>query len=69
MSNEHLPEIEDVLTQRVNKIGEVSKNVVVLPKIDSNTPIFFPEKSEDAKTEDFKVLKVIGRGSFGKVKK
>ena len=67
MSNEHLADIEDFLSQKVNTIGEVSKNGVVMPKIDSNTVFSSHKKVKDVKLEDFKVLKVIGRGSFGKV--
>ena len=67
MSNDHLAEIEDFLAQKVNTIGEVSKNGVVMPKIDSNTVFSSHKKVKDVKLEDFKVLKVIGRGSFGKV--
>ena len=67
MSNEHLVEIEDFLAQKVNTVGEVSKNGVVMPKIDSNTVFSSHKKVKDVKLEDFKVLKVIGRGSFGKV--
>ena len=67
MSNEHLADIEDFLAQKVNTIGEVSKNGVVMPKIDSNTVFSSHKKVKDVKLEDFKVLKVIGRGSFGKV--
>ena len=67
MSNEHLIELEDFLNQKRSTIGELSHNGVVMPKIDSNTVFSSHKKVKDVKLEDFKVLKVIGRGSFGKV--
>ena len=67
MKTDHLMEIEDYLTQRVQTIGEVNNNGVVMPKTDSNTVFSSHKNVKDVKLEDFKVLKVIGRGSFGKV--
>ena len=67
MRTDHLMQIEDYLTQKVNTIGEVNNNGVVMPKIDSNTVFSAHKNVKDVKLEDFKVLKVIGRGSFGKV--
>ena len=67
MRTDHLMQIEDYLTQRVQTIGEVNNNGVVMPKTDSNTVFSAHKNVKDVKLEDFKVLKVIGRGSFGKV--
>ena len=67
MRTDHLMEIEDYLTQRNQTVGEVNKNGVVMPKSDSNTVFSSHKNVKEVKLEDFKVLKVIGRGSFGKV--
>ena len=67
MRTDKLVEIDDYLMQRVQTIGEVNKNGVVMPKTDSNTVFSKNKNVKSVKLEDFKVLKVIGRGSFGKV--
>ena len=67
MRTDKLVEIDDYLMQRVQTIGEVNKNGVVMPKTDSNTVFSKHKNVKSVKLEDFKVLKVIGRGSFGKV--
>ena len=67
MRTEHLVDIEDFLLQKSQTIGEVNKNGVVMPKTDSNTVFSNHKNVKEVKLEDFKVLKVIGRGSFGKV--
>ena len=67
MRTDHLIQIEDYLTQRVQTIGEANNNGVVMPKIDSSTVFSSHKNVKDVKLEDFRVLKVIGRGSFGKV--
>ena len=67
MRTDKLVEIDDYLMQRVQTIGEVNKNGVVMPKTDSNTVFSNHKNVKNVKLEDFKVLKVIGRGSFGKV--
>ena len=67
MRTDKLVEIDDYLLQRVQTIGEVNKNGVVMPKTDSNTVFSNHKNVKNVKLEDFKVLKVIGRGSFGKV--
>ena len=67
MRTDHLMEIEDYLTQRNQTVGEVNKNGVMMPKSDSNTVFSSHKNIKEVKLEDFKVLKVIGRGSFGKV--
>ena len=67
MRSDHLCSIDDFLAQRSPTIGEVNKNGVVMPQTPSNTVYSSHKKVKDVKLEDFKVLKVIGRGSFGKV--
>ena len=67
MRTDHLVDIEDFLLQKSQTIGEVNKNGVVMPKTDSNTVFSNHKNVKEVKLEDFKVLKVIGRGSFGKV--
>jgi len=67
MGNDHLCSIDDFLAQRSQTIGEVNKEGVVMPQTPSNTVFSTHKKVKDVKLEDFKVLKVIGRGSFGKV--
>ena len=67
MKNDHLTSIEEFLSKNVQTTGEVNKNGVIGPKIDSNTVYSSHKEVKDVKLEDFKVLKVIGRGSFGKV--
>ena len=67
MRTDHLVDIEDFLLQKSQTIGEVNKNGVVMPKSDSNTVFSNHKNVKEVKLEDFKVLKVIGRGSFGKV--
>ena len=67
MGNDHLCSIDDFLAQRAQTIGEVNREGVVMPQTPSNTVFSTHKKVKDVKLEDFKVLKVIGRGSFGKV--
>ena len=67
MKNDHLCSIDDFLAQRAQTIGEVNREGVVMPQTPSNTVFSTHKKVKDVKLEDFKVLKVIGRGSFGKV--
>ncbi len=47
--------------------GEVNQHGVVGPKIQNNTVFSSHKQVKEVKLDDFKVLKVIGRGSFGKV--
>ena len=47
--------------------GELNHNGVVAPKIKNETVFSSHKKVKEVKLDDFKVLKVIGRGSFGKV--
>ena len=67
MRSDHLCSIEDFLAQRAPTVWEINKNGVVMPQTPSNTVYSSHKKVKDVKLEDFKVLKVIGRGSFGKV--
>ena len=67
MTTEHLINIEDFLTQKIKPKGQVNHNGVVGPQFDSNTVYSTHKTVKNVKLEDFKVLKVIGRGSFGKV--
>ena len=67
MKTDQSQSIEDFLAERVKTIGEVNRNGVVGPQIDSNTVFSSHKNVKEVKLEDFKVLKVIGRGSFGKV--
>ena len=67
MKDEHLTSIEDFLSQKLQTVGEVNKNGVIGPNISSNTVFSSHKNVKEVKLEDFKVLKVIGRGSFGKV--
>ena len=67
MRTDHLCPIDDYLLVRTPTIGEVNNNGVVMPQTPSNTVFSSHKNVKDVKLEDFKVLKVIGRGSFGKV--
>ena len=67
MRTDHLSKIEDFLTQKIKSKGQVNHNGVVGPQFDSNTVYSTHKTVKNVKLEDFKVLKVIGRGSFGKV--
>ena len=59
--------IEEFISKNISPQGEVNHNGVVAPQSTSKT-VFSTHKSvKEVKLEDFKVLKVIGRGSFGKV--
>jgi len=48
-------------------VGEINGNGVVGPNIPTSTVYSSHKKVKSVKLDDFKVLKVIGRGSFGKV--
>ena len=67
MRTDHLSSIEDFLNQKIKPKGEINKDGVVAPQFDSNTVYSTHKTVKNVKLEDFKVLKVIGRGSFGKV--
>ena len=67
MDKEHYSNIEDFLLQKNKTVGEINHNGVVGPNIPTNTVYSSHKQVKEVKLEDFKVLKVIGRGSFGKV--
>ena len=67
MKTDHLSSIDDFLSQKIIPKGEKNLNGVVGPQFDSNTVYSTHKNVKKVKLEDFKVLKVIGRGSFGKV--
>ena len=67
MRTDHLCSIDDFFTQRFSAVGEVNSNGVVGPQIASSTVFSTHKKVKEVKLEDFKIIKVIGRGSFGKV--
>ena len=67
MDKDHYSSIEDFLLQKNKTVGEINRNGVVGPNIPTSTVYSSHKKVKDVKLEDFKVLKVIGRGSFGKV--
>ena len=67
MNKEHCSNIEDFLLQKIKTVGEINGNGVVGPNIPTNTVYSSHKKVKNVKLDDFKVLKVIGRGSFGKV--
>ncbi len=67
MKTEHLSSLEDFLKQRIKQKGEINHNGVVGPQFDSNTVYQTHKTVKNVILEDFKILKVIDRGSFGKV--
>ena len=67
MKTEHLCDLEELLSKNITAQGEVNHNGVVGPQIQNNTMFSSHKKVKEVKLDDFKVLKVIGRGSFGKV--
>ncbi len=67
MDKAHYSSIEDFLLQKNKTVGEINGNGVVGPNIPTSTVYSSHKKVKSVKLDDFKVLKVIGRGSFGKV--
>ena len=67
MSNEHLCNIDEFLSKNITTQGELNHNGVVAPQIQNNTVFSSHKTVKEVKLDDFKVLKIIGRGSFGKV--
>ena len=68
MRTDHLVDIDDYLSKNITTQGELNHNGVVAPKLNNNTVYSSHKKVKEVKLDDFKVLKVIGRGSFGKVR-
>jgi serum/glucocorticoid-regulated kinase 2 len=67
MKEGHPDDLEKFLTNYTNTQGDLNHNGVVAPKI-QNTTVFSSHKDvKEVNLNDFKVLRVIGRGSFGKV--
>ena len=67
MKTEHFCTIDEFLSQSFSTAGEVNKNGVVGPQIDSDTVFSSHNNVKEVKLEDFRVLRVIGRNSYGKV--
>ena len=67
MKTEHFCTVDEFLSQNFSATGEVNKNGVVGPQIDSDTVFSSHNKVKEVKLEDFKVIRVIGRNSYGKV--
>ena len=69
MKTDKLSNIEDFLNQGKNQKSENDKsdNKIIGPQIESSTVYSTHKTVKEVKLEDFKILKVIGRGSFGKV--
>jgi serum/glucocorticoid-regulated kinase 2 len=67
MKMDNLSSIDDFLSKNIKPTGELNHNGVIGPQSTSNTIFSNHKKVKEVKLEDFKVLKVIGRGSFGKV--
>ena len=67
MKTDNLCDIDDYLSKNLSTQGELNHNGVVAPQIQNNTMFSSHKKVKEVKLDDFKVLKVIGRGSFGKV--
>ena len=67
MKTDNLSNIEEFLSKIISPQGQVNHNGVVGPQSTSSTVFSTHKTVKEVKLEDFKVLKVIGRGSFGKV--
>ena len=67
MSSDHLCSIDEFLSKNITVQGELNHNGVVAPQIQNNTVFSSHKTVKEVKLDDFKVLKIIGRGSFGKV--
>ena len=67
MRTDHLVDIDEYLSKNISTQGELNHNGVVAPQLQNNTVFSSHKKVKEVKLEDFKILKVIGRGSFGKV--
>ena len=67
MRTDHLCSIDEYLSNSTTTQGELNLNGVVAPKIQNDTMFSSHKNVKNVKLDDFKVIKVIGRGSFGKV--
>ena len=68
MKTNKLSNIDDFLNTGINKKSETDKNdKIIKPKFETKTIYSIHKSIKNVKLEDFKILKVIDRGSFGKV--
>ena len=67
MPKEHQMDIDDFLSNKFIVEGELNHYGVIGPKNDNHTMFSSHDTVKEVKIDDFKVLKVIGRGSYGKV--
>ena len=67
MKIDNLTNIDDYLSKKNSFIPEPNNNIIVEPQPTNNTILSTHQKVKEVKFEDFKILKVIGRGSYGKV--
>ena len=68
MKTNKLSNIDDFLNSGINKKSETDKNYKIIePKFETKTIYSIHKSIKNVKLEDFKILKVIDRGSFGKV--
>ena len=67
MKIDNLTNIDDFLSKKNSFIPETNNNIIVEPQPTNNTILSTHQKVKEVKFEDFKILKVIGRGSYGKV--
>ena len=68
MKTNKLSNIDDFLNSGINKKSEKDKNdKMIEPKFETKTIYSIHKSIKNVKLEDFKILKVIDRGGFGKV--
>jgi serine/threonine protein kinase len=67
MPKENQMDIDDFLSNKFIVEGELNHYGVIGPKNDNHTMFSSHDTVKKVKIDDFKVLKVIGRGSYGKV--
>ena len=68
MKTNKLSNIDDFLNTGINKKSETDKNdKIIKPKFETKTIYSIHKSVKNVKLEDFKILKVIDRGSFGKI--
>ena len=68
MKTNKLSNIDDFLNTGINKKSETDNNdKIIKPKFETKTIYSIHKSVKNVKLEDFKILKVIDRGSFGKV--
>ena len=67
MKDGHPDDLSKFMSNNAAPQGELNHNGVIGPNVQNNTVFSSHKDVKEVKLEDFKVLKVIGRGSFGKV--